>query len=216
MISKMVESNDHETLESFLHQATKVERGTQRRKDFQRHFSCNSSHKEKKEEEKTYQGKYSKDPCSSSKDSKPSSSKDCKTSSTHAKTRASPSSLPKPKIKEKISSLKCFKCLGYGHKASYCPNQRVIVLKNGEVEFEHSSNSTPLVLLLLQPLVNLLLKILSVLFSHGKETYLWRGKCLAMSTRMWLKLKEKICFKQDASSTIKFVYSLLMEEVVLM
>jgi len=97
-IQEVVELHDHETLESLLHQAIKVEARIQRRKDFQRHFSWNSSNKEKNEEEKTHQVKYSKPPYFSSKDSKPSSSKDHKTSSTHTKTHASPSSPSKPKI----------------------------------------------------------------------------------------------------------------------
>jgi len=104
---------------------------------FHRYSSWNSSHKEKKEEEKTHQGKYSKHPHSSSKDFKHSSSKDHKTcSSSRAKTRAPPSSSPKLKIEGKTNSIKCFKCLGYGHKAFNCPNQRVIVLKNGELKLK--------------------------------------------------------------------------------
>jgi len=108
-IQEVVELHDHETLESLLHQATKVDKRIQIRKDFQRHSSWNSSHKEKKDKEKTHQGKYSKTPYSSSKDSKPSSSKYHKTSSSHAKTHASLSSPSKPKIEEKTNSIKCFK-----------------------------------------------------------------------------------------------------------
>jgi len=36
-----------------------------------------------------------------------------------------------------------FKCLGYGHRALNCPNQRVMVLKNGEVKTDSSSSSSP-------------------------------------------------------------------------
>jgi len=94
--------------------------------------------------EKTHQVKYSNPPYYSSKDFKPSSSKDHKISSfTNVRTHASPFSPPKSKIEKKTSGLKCFKFLDYGHKASYCPNQRVMVLKNGEVEFK------PLLILLL-------------------------------------------------------------------
>jgi len=61
-IQEVLELHDHETLESLLHQGTKVEKRIQRRTYFLRHSLWNSSHKEKKEEEKTHQGKYSKPP----------------------------------------------------------------------------------------------------------------------------------------------------------
>jgi len=53
-IQEVVELHDHRTLENLIHLATKVERRIQRGKDFQRHSLRNSSHKEKKEEEKTH------------------------------------------------------------------------------------------------------------------------------------------------------------------
>jgi len=169
----VVELHDYETLEAILHQAFKVEICIQRRKDLQRYSSWNS-HKEKKEEEKTHQGKYSKLPHSSFKDSKYFSPKDHKTSSSHAKNHALSLSSLKPKVKEKTSRLKCFKCLGYGHKASYCPNERVTILKNGEVEYVHSSNSTPSPSTpypTSSPLSSK--KVVSIFFPQGKETCWW-------------------------------------------
>ncbi|RDY01004.1 hypothetical protein CR513_15731, partial [Mucuna pruriens] len=39
----------------------------------------------------------------------------------------------------RTSSIKCFKCLGKGHRVSQCPNRRAMVLRdNGEVESESS------------------------------------------------------------------------------
>ena len=42
------------------------------------------------------------------------------------------------------SSIKCFKCLGFGHIASNCPSKRNMFLNSkGEVESEHSPPSSP-------------------------------------------------------------------------
>jgi len=43
----------------------------------------------------------------------------------------------------RTSSIKCFKCLGYGHIASNCPTKRNMILNSkGEVESEHFSPSS--------------------------------------------------------------------------
>jgi len=108
---------------------------------YQKYASWNSS-KERKEENKSYQGKSFKLSSYSSKDHKHSSShsKDHKHSSS-SKDHISSFSSPKPKFKEKSSFLKCFKCLGYGHKAYNYPNNRVMMIKNREIQSEHSSSS---------------------------------------------------------------------------
>ena len=44
----------------------------------------------------------------------------------------------------RTSSIKCFKCLGYGRIASNCPTKRNMILNpKGEVESEHSSPPSP-------------------------------------------------------------------------
>ena len=43
----------------------------------------------------------------------------------------------------KMSSIKCFKCLGKGHIASQCPNKRtMVVLGNGDITSASSSDSS--------------------------------------------------------------------------
>jgi len=44
-----------------------------------------------------------------------------------------------PKSPTKISSRKCFKCLGFGHIVSNCPSKRNMMVKEGVVMSDHSS-----------------------------------------------------------------------------
>jgi len=144
-IQYMLELLKHETLEEMFHQAMKVERQIKRHHMYQKYASWNSL-KEKKEYDKSLQGKSSNiSSSSSSKDHKHSSScsKDYKHSSSSKDHVSCSSFSPKPKFEEKTSSMKCFKCLGYGHKASNCPNKKVMVLKNGDIQSKHSSLSSP-------------------------------------------------------------------------
>ncbi|KAL4303393.1 hypothetical protein GQ457_10G010130 [Hibiscus cannabinus] len=42
-----------------------------------------------------------------------------------------------PMLQERTKDIQCFKCLGRGHVASHCPNQRTMLLReNGDIEFE--------------------------------------------------------------------------------
>jgi len=44
-----------------------------------------------------------------------------------------------PKSSTKTSSRKCFKCLGFGHIVSSCPSKRNMMVKEGVVMSDHSS-----------------------------------------------------------------------------
>jgi len=44
--------------------------------------------------------------------------------------------LPRPQVK------KCFKCLGFGHIAAYCPTKRTMMVKGDQVVSEHSDDSS--------------------------------------------------------------------------
>jgi len=53
--------------------------------------------------------------------------------------RVSKPSTTTPKSPTKTSSRKCFKCLGFGHIASSCPSKRNMIVKEGVVMSDYSS-----------------------------------------------------------------------------
>jgi len=61
--------------------------------------------------------------------------------SQHQHSKDNPS-LCRPKSPTKTSNKKCFKCLGFGHRAANYPEKRIMLVKRGIVVSEHSDQSS--------------------------------------------------------------------------
>jgi len=126
-VQDVVELYEYSTLDKILHLALKVESQLKKKQEAKRNTLYNEYYS------KTWKGKERKDEKPPSKDHPP------RTNSSrtfHENANSYQSS--------RISSIKCFKCLGYGHIASNCPTKRNMILNpKGEVESEHSSPPSP-------------------------------------------------------------------------
>ncbi|XP_006575997.1 uncharacterized protein [Glycine max] len=121
-IQDIVELHHYASLEDIIHQAIKAEQQLKRKQTYKK-SPCGSSTWTDKET-------FKKDGRSSFK--------------SHEKGVAlgKNNSNPTPTL-SKVSSIKCFKCLGKGHIASQCPNKRtMVVLGNGDITSASSSSSS--------------------------------------------------------------------------
>ena len=117
-------------LDRVLQLALKVESQLKKKQEAKRNTSYNEYYlkpwkgKEKKDEKTPFKAIYDHPPSSN--------------------TSRPPHDNPNSSQRSRASSIKCFKCLGYGHIASNCPTKRNMILNpKGEIESEHSSPSSP-------------------------------------------------------------------------
>ena len=116
-IADTIELHHYVELEELVHMALKVERQQQRRQSARPQNSSSAP----------WKPKYPR------KEDIPSSSKGKFEPRTPAP--ADPNKVKPLNTPNRSSEIKCFKCLGRGHIASQCPNQRVMVLRDsGEIE----------------------------------------------------------------------------------
>jgi len=122
-IKDVVELYEYSSLEKLVHFAIKVESQLSKKtfsKNTHNDGYYQSSWKNKnKFSSKTFPSNFVKDSTYNSRDSKPSTIT--------------------PKSPTRTSSRKCFKCLGFGHIASNCPSKRNMMVKEGVVTSDHSS-----------------------------------------------------------------------------
>jgi len=122
-IQDVVELYEYSSLEKLVHLAIKVETQLSKKNHFKNSHNdgyYQSSWKNKnKTSSKTFPSNVEKDFTYNPRHSNPSTST--------------------PKSPTKTSSRKCFKCLGYGHIASSCPSKRNMMVKEGVVMSDHSS-----------------------------------------------------------------------------
>jgi len=129
-IQDLVELYKYSFLDKVLHLAIKVETQLQKKEKAKRSGSYNDYYSS------TWKGKerkHDKSPPKSSQDPPP-------------RTNLSRPSNETPNSSQgtRTSSIKCFKCLGYGHIASNCPTKRTMALNlKREVESEHSFPLSP-------------------------------------------------------------------------
>jgi len=156
-VQDVVELYEYSTLDKILHLALKVESQLKKKQEAKRSTPYNDYYS------KTWKGKERKDEKPPSKDHPPRTNS-FRTS--HENANSSQGS--------RSSSIKCFKCLGYGHIASNCLTKRNMILNpKGEVESEHSS-PPPQKVLPHTLLPNLQVRMKSNLM---KEVCWWLGAC---------------------------------------
>jgi len=129
-IQDLVELYKYSSLDKVLHLAIKVETQLQKKKEAKRNGSYNdyysSTWKDKERKHDKLPLKSFQDPPPRTNSSRPSNE------------------TPNSSQGTRTSSIKCFKCLGYGHIASNCPTKRTITLNlKREVMSEHSSPPSP-------------------------------------------------------------------------
>jgi len=120
-IQDVIELHEYSSLENLVHLAIKVESQLSKKASFQKPHNdgfYHSSLKNKNKSSSTFPSNF-KESTYKARDSKPSPSN--------------------PKSPSKTSNRKCFKCLGYGHIASNCPSKCNMMLHEGVVVSDHSS-----------------------------------------------------------------------------
>jgi len=123
----VVELYEYSTFDKILHLALKVESQLKKKQEAKRSTPYNDYYS------RTWKGKERKDEKPPSKDHPPRTNS---SRTSHENANSSQGS--------RTSSIKCFKCLGYGHIASNCPTKRNMILNpKGEVESGHSSPPSP-------------------------------------------------------------------------
>ena len=126
-VQDVVELYKYSTLEKILHLALKVESELKKKQEAKRSTPYNDYCS------RNWKGEERKDEKPLSKDHPP------RTNSSRTSHESANSSQG-----SRTSSIKCFKCLGYGHIASICPTKRNMIFNpKGEVESEHSSPLSP-------------------------------------------------------------------------
>jgi len=129
-IQDLVELYEYSSLDKVLHLAIKVETQLQKKKEAKRSGSYNDYYSSTWKDKERKHGKL---PLKSSQDPPP-------------RTNSSRPSNETPNSSQgtRISSIKCFQCLGYGHIASNCPTKRTMALNlKREVKSENSSPPSP-------------------------------------------------------------------------
>jgi len=126
-VQYVVELYEYSTLDKILHLALKVKSQLKKKQEAKRSTPYNGYYS------RTWKGKERKDEKPPSKDHPPRANS---SRTSHESAKSSQGS--------RTSSIKCFKCLGYGRIASNCPTKRNMILNpKGEVESEHSSPPSP-------------------------------------------------------------------------
>ena len=120
----MVELYEYSSLEKLVHLAIKVEEYQLSKKNHLKNFHNDGYYQlswknKNKYSSQTFSSNFEKDSSYNPRRCKPSTST--------------------PKSPTKISSQKCFKCLGFGHIATNCPSKRNMMVKVGVVMSDHSS-----------------------------------------------------------------------------
>jgi len=126
-IQDVVELYEYTSLEKLVHLAIKVESQVLKRNSFKNTHN-DGSYKSYWKDKHKIQNQDS--PSNFSKETIP-----------HHKNSKDKPSTSTPKSPTKISSQKCFKCLGFGHIAANCPSKRTMMVKGGIVVSDHSSQS---------------------------------------------------------------------------
>jgi len=128
-IQYLVELYEYSSLDKVIHLATKVETQLQKEKEAKRSGSYNDYYSSTwKDKER----KHDKSPPKSSQYPPP------RTNSFRPSNET-----PNSSQGTRTSSIKCFKCLGYGNIASNCPTKRTMALNLKNVESEHSFPPSP-------------------------------------------------------------------------
>jgi len=125
-IQDVIELYEYSSLEKLVHLAIKVETQLSKKTNFKNSHNDGYHHSywknKKKSSSKTFPSSFVKDSTYNPRDSKPSTST--------------------PKFPTKTSSQKCFKCLGFGHIATNCHSKRTMMVKEGVVMSDHSSQKS--------------------------------------------------------------------------
>jgi len=122
-VQDVVELYEYSTLDKILHLALKVESQLKKKQEAKKSTPYNDYYS------RTWKRKERKD-------EKPSSKDHPARSSVPRVSHENPNSSQGLRT----SSIKCFKCMGYGHIVSNCPTKRNMILNpKGEVGSEHSS-----------------------------------------------------------------------------
>ena len=133
----MVELYKYSTFSKVFHLALKVENQLKKKQEVKRNTPYNDYYSRK--------GNERKDERTTSKSLQKPPPKGYSTRVSNDKSKSkSPSSHTHPSTSQRLSSIKCFKCLGYKHITLNGPAKRTMILKNDyDVESEHFSYPFP-------------------------------------------------------------------------